>query len=99
MPANDTVKSNSGYSKKVTWVRADNFLEVKVDYYDLSGRLLKTQKTGKHQLIEPDKARWFALSREMTNHQNGHRTTIDASKAEAVAIADDMFTTRYLERE
>jgi glycosyltransferase involved in cell wall biosynthesis len=99
VPANDTVKSNSGYSKKVTWVRADNFLETKVDYYDLAGRLLKTQKTGKHQLIEPDKARWFALYREMTNHQNGHRTTIDAAKADAVAIPDDMFTTRFLERE
>lgn len=98
-PANDTIKSNSGYSKKVTWVRADNFLEAKVDYYDLAGRLLKTQKTGKHQLIEPDKARWFALYREMTNHQSGHRTTIDAAKAETIAIADDMFTTRFLERE
>jgi hypothetical protein len=99
LPANETVKSNSGYSKKVTWVRADNFLETKVDYYDLAGRLLKTQKTGKHQLIEPDKSRWFALYREMTNHQNGHRTTIDTAKADAVAIPDDMFTTRFLERE
>jgi glycosyltransferase involved in cell wall biosynthesis len=99
VPANDTVKSNSGYSKKVTWVRTDNFLEAKVEYYDLAGRLLKTQKTGKHQLIEPDKARWFALYREMTNHQNGHRTTLDAAKADAVAISDDMFTTRFLERE
>ncbi len=44
MPANDTVKANSGYSKKVTWVRTDNFLETKVEYYDLAGRLLKTQQ-------------------------------------------------------
>jgi uncharacterized protein len=99
LPANETVKSNSGYSKKITWVRTDNFLEAKVEYYDLAGRLLKTQRTGKHQLIERDNARWFALYREMTNHQNGHRTTIDAADADAVAIADDTFTTRYLERE
>ena len=98
-PADDTVKSNSGYSRKITWVRSDNFLEVKVEYYDLAGRLLKTQRTGRHQLIEPDRNRWFALSREMTNHQSGHRTTIDAEKADAVAIPDDLFTTRYLERE
>ena len=98
-PADETVKSNSGYSKKITWVRADNFLETKVEYYDLAGRLLKTQRTGRHQLVEPDKARWFALYREMTNHQNGHRTTIDTAKADAIAIPDDMFTTRFLERE
>ncbi len=99
VPASDTIKANSGYSKKITWVRSDNFLEAKVDYYDLASRLLKTQRTGRHQLVEPDKGRWFALYREMTNHQSGHRTTIDASTADAVEIPDEMFTTRYLERE
>ena len=99
VPATDAVKANSGYSKKVTWVRADNFVESKVEYYDLAGRLLKTQRTGRHQLVEPDKGRWFVMQREMTNHQSGHRTTITASKAEAAAIADDSFTTRNLEKE
>jgi hypothetical protein len=99
VPANDTVRANSGYSKKVAWIRADNFLEAKVEYYDLAGRLLKTQKTGRHQLVEPDKRRWFALAREMTNHQSGHRTSIEAATAEAVPVADDVFTTRFLERE
>ena len=99
VPANDAVKSNMGYSRKITWVRTDNFLESKVEYYDLAGRLLKTQRTGRHQLIEPAKSRWFALSREMTNHQTGHRTKLDAAKAEAVAISDETFTTRFLERQ
>ena len=99
VPATDAVKANSGYSKKITWVRTDNFVESKVDYYDLAGRLLKTQRTGRHQLVEPDKGRWFVMHREMTNHQSGHRTTITASKAESVAIPDDSFTTRYLEGE
>lgn len=98
-PASDAIRSNSGYGRKITWVRADNFLEAKVEYYDVSGRLLKTQTTGRHQLVEPDKGRWFALAREMTNHQSGHRTTIDASTVEAVPLADDVFTTRFLERE
>src|ERR1051325_233380 len=75
IPATDTVRSNSGYSKKITWVRQDNFLESKVEYYDLADRLLKTQIVQKHQLVEPQKGRWFALYREMTNHQTGHRTT------------------------
>jgi hypothetical protein len=99
VPATATVKANSGYSRKISWVRADNFVESKVEYYDLAGRLLKTQRTARHQLVEPDKGRWFVMHREMTNHQSGHRTTITASKAEAVAIPDDSFTTRYLESE
>jgi outer membrane lipoprotein-sorting protein len=99
VPASDAVRANSGYGRKITWVRADNFLEAKVEYYDAAGRLLKTQTTGRHQLVEPDKGRWFALAREMTNHQSGHRTTIDASAVEPGALSDDVFTTRFLERE
>ena len=99
LPATDAVKSNSGYSRKVVWVRSDNFVESKVEYYDLAGRLLKTQRTGQHQLVEPDKGRWFPMYREMTNHQSGHRTTITTSKAERLEIPDDSFTTRYLERQ
>jgi hypothetical protein len=99
VPATETVKSNSGYSKKISWIRADNFVESKVEYYDLAGRLLKTQRAGQHQLVEPDKNRWFVMHREMTNHQTGHRTTLTASKAVAVAIPDAAFTTRYLESE
>jgi outer membrane lipoprotein-sorting protein len=99
-PATDTVRSNSGYSKKITWVRKDNFLETKVEYYDLANRLLKTQIIQKHQLIEPQKGRWFALYREMTNHQTGHRTTLSIGKVNTgIAAPDDLFTTRSIERE
>jgi outer membrane lipoprotein-sorting protein len=99
-PADDTVKANSGYSRKITWVRKDNFLETKVDYYDVSGRLLKTQFVRQHRLVEPDTQRWFALNREMTNHQTGHKTVLNFDKVEAgVQTPEDAFTTRYLERE
>lgn len=99
IPRDDAVRSSSGYSRKVTWVRVDNALESKVEYYDLAGRLLKTQLVKRHELVEPDKGKWFALHREMTNHQTGHRTTFIVDKLQAAAkISDDLFTTRYLER-
>jgi hypothetical protein len=100
VPANDTVKANHGYSKKVIWVRKDSFLEAKVEYYDLAGRLLKTQLIANHELVEPDKQRWFALYREMTNHQTGHKTVLNFEKVESgVPVPDGLFTTRYVERE
>ncbi len=99
-PANDTVRSNSGYSKKITWVRKDNFLESKVEYYDLANRLLKTQIIQKDQLVEPQKGRWFALYREMTNQQTGHRTTLSIDKVNTgVKAPEDLFTVRSIERE
>jgi hypothetical protein len=99
-PANESVRSHSGYSRKITWVRKDNFLETKVEYFDLSGRLLKTQRVAEHKLIEPETQRWLALSREMTNHQSGHKTVLRFDKVEPGAqLSEELFTTRYLERE
>ncbi|MES2152498.1 MAG: outer membrane lipoprotein-sorting protein [Pseudomonadota bacterium] len=100
VPANESVSANSGYSKKKTWVRKDDAIEAKVEYYDLSGRLLKTQTTADHLLVEPSPQRWFAKQREMTNHQTGHKTVLKFEKVEAgVAIGDGQFTPRYLESE
>ena len=100
VPKDDAVKQNSGYGKKITWVRKDNFLESKVEYYDVTRRLLKTQTTAEHKLVERDSGRWIALKRQMLNHQTGHKTTIDFGSIEpGIAVADDLFTTRYIERE
>jgi outer membrane lipoprotein-sorting protein len=99
LPGDDTVKANSGYSRKITWVRSDNYVETKVEYYDLAGRLLKTQRITRPQVVDAKNGRWFPLSREMTNHQTGHRTTLNVLKLETnVPTPDEMFTTRYIER-
>jgi uncharacterized protein len=98
-PANDAVKSNNGYARKVTWVRTDNFLETKVEYYDLASRLMKTQRVARHQAVASQAGKWFALEREMTNVQTGHRTLLVATKLDgAVSVRDDVFSVRTLER-
>ena len=100
LPRDEDVKRDSGYAKKITWVRKDNFLETKVEYYDVSGRLLKTQTVSDHKLVEPDTQRWIALRREMVNHQTEHKTILTFDRIEAdVPVADDAFTTRSIERE
>jgi uncharacterized protein len=100
IPKTETTKTDSGYSKKITWLRKDNFLETKVEYYDVSGRLMKIQLVSNHKLLEPDTQRWTALHREMINQQTGHKTIFNFDKVEAdVPVSDDLFTTRYLERE
>ena len=98
-PASDAVRSNNGYSRKVTWVRTDNFLETKVEYYDLANRRLKTQRVAQHQPVASQSGKWFALEREMTNHQTGHRTLIVATKLDGTTpVRDDVFSVRTLER-
>lgn len=99
-PKDDTEKRNSGYSKKITWARKDNFLETKVEYYDVNGRLYKTHTAAEHTLIEPDTKRWIAKRREMVNHQTGHKTVIHFDNIQAgIPVDDNVFTTRSIERE
>jgi len=100
VPKSETTQADFGYARKITWLRKDNFLETRVEYYDLSGRLLKTQLVTGHKLVEPDTHRWMALRREMTNQQTGHKTVFTFDTVEAgVSVPPDLFTTRYLERE
>ena len=99
-PASEEVRSNSGYSRKLSWIRKDTFIEAKVEYYDLSGRHLKTQKTRDHKQVQTDPIRYFPLYREMVNHQTGHKTTIQVNGIKpGLQVPDDYFTTRYIERE
>lgn len=99
-PANEQIKKDYGYSKWVVWVRTSNFMEKKAEYYDGSGRLLKTQVVPAVKEVDTKGHKWWALRREVINHQTGHRTELafdllDASQS----VPDDFFTTRYLERE
>jgi hypothetical protein len=100
VPIDDAVRSNSGYSKKVSWIRKDNFIETKVEYHDLSNRHLKTQVTSSHKQVQADPVRSFAQYREMVNHQTGHKTILRFDSVDSsVNTPDDNFSTRYLERE
>lgn len=100
IPRDDTIENDTGYSKKTTWVAQDNFLEVKVEYFDLAGQLLKTQTIMDHKLVEPDKHRWFAMHREMVNHQTEHKTLLSFKHLEGgIPAPEDLFTIRNIERE
>jgi outer membrane lipoprotein-sorting protein len=100
VPRDETVKNNSGYGKKITWVRKDSFLESKIEYYDIGGRLLKTQILTQHQQVDAENHRWLAAHREMSNHQTGHKTVFTFSQIDVgKPIADDFFTVRTIERE
>lgn len=99
-PANEQIKKDFGYSKWMAWVRKSNFMEKKAEYYDASGRLLKTQMVPAVKEVDPNAHKWWALRREVINHQTGHRTTLVFDLLDAAqSVSDDFFTTRYLERE
>jgi predicted RND superfamily exporter protein/outer membrane lipoprotein-sorting protein len=100
LPADASVQANSGYSKRVSWIDKERFVTLKSDLFDESGRMLKQFAASDFRLVDETQARWQAMRLESRNTQTGHRTTIEYEEFAAnVGVPDDVFTTRYMERE
>jgi hypothetical protein len=98
VPKDRSKAGDFGYSKKTTWLRKDNYLELKVEYFNENNELIKTQKTGDHKLLEAQPPRWIAQKREMINHESGHKTIVLITKTDTEkALADTLFTARSIE--
>ena len=98
-PKDAKTRDESGYSRKLIWVDTVSRVERKVEYYDLPGKLLKTQRAFDIQQVESSPQRWVPLRREMVNHQNGHKTLyrLDNIKLDR-KLTEDFFSVRNLER-
>jgi hypothetical protein len=100
VPATEQVKKDYGYSKELTWIRKSNFMEKKVEYFDTAGRLLKTHMVPEITEVDPSNHKWWALRREVVNHQTGHRTVLVYTKLDtSQTVRENFFTPRFLERE
>ena len=100
MPKDATVKANTGYAKRISWIKKDNFVTVKSIAYDEANELLKEATYKRWKEVEAIKHRWQAGILEAKNLQTGHQTviTIDQSKYNT-GVKDDFFTTRYMEQQ
>ncbi len=100
LPRTETVKASSGYSKRQNWIRKDNDVMVKAEFWDQAGQPLKTYTARDIRLVDPARRKWQEMRLETSNVQTGHRTIIQFDKFKAnQQIKDDFFTTRYMERE
>ena len=87
---------DSQYSKTISWVHKVSFVPLKVEFYDLKGKLLKVMTAKRIQKIDD---RWVVMVSEMANQQKGTKTVIKIGEIDfKTPIADDEFTKRNLER-
>jgi len=100
VPASEQVKKDHGYAAKTAWISKSNFMEKKADYLDTAGRRLKTMLVPEVKEVDAAGHKWWAVRREVTNHQTGHRTLLVFDNLDTkTPVRDDFFTPRYLERE
>ena len=84
------------YSKTITWIRKDNFVGVKKEFYDEDGELLKILTIKK---VEKISGFWIITHSEMNNIQKNHKTIIQLSNIKInTGVPASKFTERMMMR-
>jgi uncharacterized protein len=100
LPRGPEVQANSGYSKRLTWVRKDNVMTVKSDFWDESGQLFKQLQASGLEKVDEATQRWQAMRIEAKNLQTGHTTVVTMTKYKVNQnVAASTFSTKELARE
>jgi len=94
-PASKEKERESGYSKRLTWIRKDILYPVKIEFYDRRGHCIKTQTN--HELIPLEGEGWACKKAIMSNHKTGHKTLMGLKEQDTDdPIDDSLFTERFV---
>ena len=84
------------YSKKISWIRQDCLIALKVEYYDKLGKLHRELKLSDITQVD---GIWVAKKMDMTNVQNNHKTIILIENPKYnIDIDENSFTVAKLEK-
>lgn len=98
-PANEAVKDRAGYARSVTWVRQDNWMGARAEYFDSDDKLWKTLQAADTKLIDPAKGKWLAHRVRMESARTGKYTVLQFSGVKAnQGVEDSVFTQQNLSR-
>lgn len=99
VPVSDDVAEEYGYSRKIVWVGATDYVTRKTDIYDLDGELLKVLTVYKVELLDEKNGKYQTTDVEAENVQNGRSSRFTIEKVELNPdVKDEYFTTQYLEK-
>jgi outer membrane lipoprotein-sorting protein len=88
--------ADSDYARLRLWVRSDNFVTYKTEFYDRSNELSKRLTSTRIELID---GYWTAREHEMQDLVSGHRTLMVMSDIRFdTGLEDALFSQRTLER-
>lgn len=100
VPRTDAVREQSGYGKRKLWIRQDNDVAIRAQFWDAGGALLKELVAADVREIDAAAHKWQAFDLRMTNHQTGHTTTFRVGDLEVgIGLTDAQFSERYLDKE
>lgn len=93
VPRDDTVRTNTGYAKRVTWIRKDNLATSFVEVEDVGRRPYKRFIFSDIQAMDAANGKWQPMKAVGINLQSGHSTTIVFSRFKVgEPLSDDLFS-------
>jgi outer membrane lipoprotein-sorting protein len=99
-PGSPAVRERIGYSRTLSWVREDNFVVVRGEYYGLEGKLAKKMEATEVAEVDVKKHRWMALRIDIENAVNHHFTRLQFAQVKVnQGMSDATFTQQNLSRE
>lgn len=100
IPGSEAVRSNSGYSRRKSWIRKDNFVSVRQEFWDENGDMIKILLANEITHVDLDKNKWQPMTLIAQSLQTGHSTKIvyDTFKVNQ-GVQNEYFSPRYMERE
>jgi len=94
LPKTEKKKKESGYGKRELFIRKDNHVIIKANFYDAKNALIKEFVA---EDIKQVGDKWRAHKIEVTNIKNSHKTTLVYNEiATDKQIDEQMFTERFL---
>lgn len=100
LPRTAQVRDDTGYGRRVGWIRKDNYAAVRAEAFDAGGALLKVITLKDHRNVDPRNGKWVAMRLEAQNVQENRRTVIEFDRYDVnQGVSEDAFTARAMERE
>ena len=97
-PSTEKKAKESGYSRRIMWIRKDNYFMVAVDYYNSRNELTKQRKAYEIKLVDGTE-KWRPERQVMINLKTGHKTELKYSNFVIGAnVSDRTFSLRELTR-
>ena len=95
---NERLIEELGYGKRRSWIDKSLFLERRIQYYDVSGQLLRTLTMKGFKALDPDSGAGLMTQHDISNAVTGRRTALNYDAVEFnTSLKDGFFTLQALE--
>jgi outer membrane lipoprotein-sorting protein len=98
-PSNNDIRERTGYSKSTVWIRPDNFMLERAEYFNMDGKLWKVLQASEIKEVDVKTHKWLAHALSIVNKNTGETTSLNFSNVKVNSgLSDSIFTQQNLQK-